>query len=65
MTRPLLSDLGLSRELRYPGAPWLVKGTDAGEDPSALINTDPPRHTWLRRIASVAFTPRRVEDWRP
>ncbi|MFC4907979.1 cytochrome P450 [Actinomadura gamaensis] len=63
--RQVYGDPRFSRELHYPGAPRLLRGTDVGDDPSALINMDPPRHTRLRRLASGAFTPRRIAAWRP
>ncbi|QNP74219.1 cytochrome P450 [Streptomyces roseirectus] len=33
--------------------------------PDALMILDPPEHTRLRRLASKAFTVKRVEEWRP
>jgi len=33
--------------------------------PGNLVTHDPPTHTRLRRIVNRAFTPRRVEAWRP
>jgi cytochrome P450 len=32
---------------------------------SALVNTDPPAHTGLRKLAQKAFTPRMVESYAP
>ncbi|MFF5212808.1 cytochrome P450 [Streptosporangium sp. NPDC000396] len=64
--KEVLSDLRFSRELCFEGAPRLVDGVDlAGMDPDLLLNMDPPRHTRIRRIVSGAFTPRRIESWRP
>jgi cytochrome P450 len=63
--RQILSDPRFTRELNYPGAPRLVNGTDLSDEPDALINMDPPRHTKVRAALSAAFTPRRVEAWRP
>jgi cytochrome P450 len=33
--------------------------------PGNLVTYDPPEHTKLRTIVNRAFTPRRVESWRP
>jgi cytochrome P450 len=63
--RQVLSDPRFTRELNYPGAPRFVRGTDVSDEPDALINMDPPRHTKVRAVVSGAFTPRRVERWRP
>jgi cytochrome P450 len=63
--RQVLSDGRFTRELNYPGAPRFVRGTDVSDEPDALINMDPPRHTKVRAVVSAAFTPRRVETWRP
>jgi len=63
--RQILSDPRFTRELNYQGAPRLVNGTDVSDEPDALINMDPPRHTKVRAALSAAFTPRRVEAWRP
>ncbi|NUW44434.1 hypothetical protein [Nonomuraea rhodomycinica] len=35
----------------------MVSGTSLEDDPSALINQDPPEHTRYRRIMQGTFTP--------
>jgi cytochrome P450 len=38
-----------------------VHGLDHGSDTERLANMDPPNHTRVRRLASVAFTPPRIK----
>ncbi|MEV0642201.1 cytochrome P450 [Streptomyces sp. NPDC050619] len=45
-----------SAELAPRGAP---------DDHPALINTDPPTHHRIRKLANQAFTPRAVASWEP
>ncbi|MEO5877823.1 MAG: cytochrome P450 [Streptosporangiaceae bacterium] len=62
----VLADPRFTRELyRYSGSPRLVAGTDISDDRDSLLNMDGPRHIRLRRIVSGAFTPKRIESWRP
>jgi cytochrome P450 len=63
--RAVMADPRFSRDLTYPGAPRMLPGEDISDDPDHLVNMDPPRHTRLRHLVSSAFTPRRVESWRP
>jgi cytochrome P450 len=63
--RKIFSDNRFSRDLTFPGAPRLYPGEDASGLSDMLMYMDPPRHTRLRRIMAGAFTPRRVEGWRP
>ena len=50
--------VGLSREdLAQSGGEPLM--------PGALVTYDPPEHTRHRAIVNRAFTPRRIESWRP
>ncbi|MBO2449113.1 cytochrome P450 [Actinomadura barringtoniae] len=62
--RQVLADPRFSRRLRRSD-PRMARGADVSDDQYSLLNMDPPRHTRLRRIAAAAFTPRRVESWRP
>ncbi|MEV0586484.1 cytochrome P450 [Nonomuraea sp. NPDC050310] len=64
-TLAVLSDARFTRELFYEGAPRLYEGFSFSDIPGLLISTDPPRHTRLRRLLAGAFTPRRIEQWRP
>ncbi|GAA2594675.1 cytochrome P450 [Actinomadura fulvescens] len=64
-TRLVMAHSAASRDLRYPGAPRISKGLSLEDDPTAILNMDPPEHTRLRRILSGTFTPRQVEAWRP
>ncbi|HEX5064895.1 MAG TPA: cytochrome P450 [Myxococcota bacterium] len=43
----------------------VLVGGSGGPQPGNLVTHDPPSHTRLRRIVNRAFTPRRVEAWRP
>ncbi|MEV0194907.1 cytochrome P450 [Nonomuraea sp. NPDC050691] len=63
--RAVLTSPASSRNLRTPGLPRMVSGTSLEDDPSALINQDPPEHTRYRRIMQGTFTPRHIERWRP
>ncbi|MEV0151855.1 MULTISPECIES: cytochrome P450 [unclassified Nonomuraea] len=63
--RAVLTSPAGSRNLRAPGLPRMVSGTALEDDPSALINQDPPEHTRYRRILQGTFTPRHIERWRP
>ncbi|QKW37577.1 cytochrome P450 [Actinomadura sp. NAK00032] len=51
--------------LLAPDAPRILPGEEFGEDPNALTNMDPPRHTRIRRILSDIFSPRHVKTWHP
>jgi cytochrome P450 len=55
--------LDFSRDLSYEGAPSFAVG-DTYQDPDALVNMDPPRHTRLRNIVGPLFTKRRAEEQR-
>ncbi|MEV0201538.1 cytochrome P450 [Nonomuraea sp. NPDC050691] len=63
--REALGDPRFTRDLTFPGAPRFAPGLSVDDDPFSISNMDPPEHSRLRRIASSAFTPRRVASWRP
>lgn len=51
--------------LLAPEAPRILPGEEFGEDPNALTNMDPPRHTRIRRVLAGIFSPRHVKEWHP
>jgi cytochrome P450 len=63
--RFVLSDERFSRYLLYPGAPYMVQPGDFSTGDHDMLSFDPPDHTRLRRLASKAFTARRIEALRP
>ena len=67
--RAALSDQRLSRDINrlYQALSGQVgqEHRPADEVSNHLANSDPPRHTPLRRALSFAFTPKRVESMRP
>jgi cytochrome P450 len=63
--RTVMAHSAASRNLRYEGAPRLTRGMSLEDNPTSILNMDPPEHTRLRRILSGTFTPRQIEGWRP
>jgi cytochrome P450 len=62
----VLTNPAFSREATLaPDAPRILPGEEFGEDPNALTNMDPPRHTRVRRIVTGIFSPRNVKAWHP
>jgi cytochrome P450 len=55
----------LAHDLTAPGSPRLTPGPSVFDDPDALINKDGEAHLRIRRILASAFTPRRIERWKP
>ncbi|GGM79107.1 cytochrome P450 hydroxylase [Longimycelium tulufanense] len=53
------------RALTVPGTPRMAPGPDISDDPTGLLNLDPPDHTRLRRIVRGVFGVRAAEAWRP
>lgn len=63
--RAVLSDQRLSRNLLYPGAPYMIQPGDFSTGERSVLNLDPPDHTRIRRLAGQAFTARRIASLRP
>jgi cytochrome P450 len=65
-TPALFSAANANSPLRPP-CPMAVKALDDGGFRSipTLANVDPPAHTRVRKIANVAFTPKRVAEMEP
>jgi cytochrome P450 len=60
-----LADTRLSHNLTAPGSPRITAGPSFFDDPQNLINKDGEEHLRIRRIVASAFTPRRIERWKP
>lgn len=60
-----LADTRLSHNLTAPGSPRLTAGPSFFDDPESLLNKDGEEHLRIRRIVASAFTPRRIEQWKP
>ena len=60
-----MADTRLSHDLTGPGAPRMTVEPSFLQDPDILLNKDGEGHLRIRRIVAAAFTPRRVESWKP
>ncbi|MEV4115127.1 cytochrome P450 [Nonomuraea sp. NPDC049695] len=66
--RAILGSSSFSMEalqLGHADAPLVLARTAPPRMVGALMNTDPPDHTRLRRIVTGLFTPARIEELRP
>jgi cytochrome P450 len=63
--RLVLADPRFSRALLYDGAPCMIQPGDFATGERSILNLDPPDHTRLRRLATQAFTARRIAALRP
>ena len=61
----VLRDRRFSRNLRYPGAPRMVREIDPSDNPHALVNHDPPEHTRFRQVIQTVFSPSQEPSWTP
>ncbi|MGP3925116.1 cytochrome P450 family protein [Streptomyces sp. 8N616] len=60
--RAALADPRLSKEWRNASDSLTLSSVAAG---SHMLNSDPPRHTRLRKLVAREFTPRRIQELRP
>jgi cytochrome P450 len=60
-----MEDPRLSRDLLAPGAPRMTSSATVRQDPNIITNKNGPDHLRIRRIVAAAFSPRRVESWKP
>lgn len=60
-----MADPRLSHDLTAPDAPRMTLEPSFLQDPDILLNKDGEDHLRIRRIVAAAFTPRRVERWKP
>ncbi|WP_051450740.1 cytochrome P450 [Actinospica robiniae] len=60
-----MADTRLSHDLTGPDAPRMTVEPSFLQDPDILLNKDGEDHLRIRRIVASAFTPRRVERWKP
>ena len=60
-----MADPRLSHDLTAPGSPRMTAEASFLQDPDVLLNKDGEDHLRIRRIVASAFTPRRVELWKP
>ena len=64
--RSALTDPRLAKDVRHwPGASRSPAGEASASVHAHMLNSDPPVHTRLRRLARQAFTPHRVAQLRP
>jgi len=60
-----MADTRLSHDLTGPDAPRMTAEPSFLQDPDVVLNKDGEDHLRLRRIVASAFTPRRVDRWKP
>lgn len=60
-----MADTRLSHDLTAPGSARIFPGASFLDSETALLNKEGDEHLRIRRIVASAFTPRRVERWKP
>ena len=60
-----MADPRLSHDLTAPDAPRMTPEPSFLQDPDILLNKEGEDHLRIRRIVASAFTPRRIERWKP
>jgi cytochrome P450 len=60
-----MADTRLSHDLTAPDAPRMTAEPSFLQDPDVILNKDGEDHLRLRRIVASAFTPRRIDRWKP
>lgn len=60
-----LTDRRFSHNLAAPGSARLTAGLSVFDDPNSLLNKDGHEHVRVRKIVASAFSPRRVQYWKP
>lgn len=60
-----LNDARLSHNLTAPGSPRITFGPSVFDDPNSLPNKEGADHLRIRRIVGPAFSPRRLQQWKP
>ena len=60
-----MTDPRLSHELTGPDAARVTAEPTFLQDPDVVLNKDGEDHLRMRRVVAAAFTPRRIERWKP
>ena len=60
-----LADTRLSHDLTAPDAPRLTAEPSFFNNPDSMLTKEGEEHLRIRRIVASAFTPRRIERWKP